>query len=443
MNMQMSSANGIFSVPSEHVPGLIALMAFPLVVWLAIRAVSWLAHHRVRWAETLDERMRSLSTPARVSLFAVGVGAVVHLALVPTHWGDERLIATLFIVDAVGFLAAAVWTFAGWRSWRPASVLMLAGTAAFYAFYLLTGRETGDAVGVLTTAVELTGALILLAPARAAKTVGRQRWSLAASALVALVSLVAVTAIANVSTADTVGAATPAGHATSNDTGAMPGMGNASDSTKLSLATNSPAGAIAWPDSMASMAPGMAMVTPDCAAPPTAAQQKAAVNLVNQTTAAAAPYKSLAAAKAAGYVPITRTGQTVVHYINYSIARQASPLDPNAIPVLVYVNTQHGAVLSAAMFLSTGASAQNPPQPGGCLTQWHTHSDLCFSGGSVVGNNTQGACAAGSTNQATKPMMHIWMTPVSGGPLAPDPSGVSQVAAAAQLPALATPNGVA
>ena len=216
-----------------------------------------------------------------------------------------------------------------------------------------------------------------------------------------------------------------------------------SGTTTLSLATDSPAGAITWPVSMASMRPGMAMVTPNCAAQPTAAQQSRAVHLVNATTAAAAPYTSLAVAKAAGYVPITHTGRRVVHYINYSIARQASPLDPNAIPVLVYVNTQHGAVLSAAMYLSVGASAQKPPQPGGCLTQWHTHSDLCFNGGSVVGNNNQGACAPGSTNHAAKPMMHIWMTPLAGGPLAPDPDAVAQVVAAAQLPPRPIPNGVA
>jgi hypothetical protein len=194
---------------------------------------------------------------------------------------------------------------------------------------------------------------------------------------------------------------------------------------------------------MTAMAAGMEMAKPNCTAEPTVAQQKAAVNLVDQTVATAAPYKSLAAAKAAGYIPVTRPGQKVVHYINPSIYRQGPVLDPNKIPVLVYVNTSHGAVLSAAMYLTPQSSAAAPAQPGGCLTQWHIHTDLCFSTGRVVGNNNAGACSAGSFNQTTQPMMHVWLTSVSGGPLAPDPPAIDQVVAANQMPALNPPNGIA
>jgi hypothetical protein len=46
-------------------------------------------------------------------------------------------------------------------------------------------------------------------------------------------------------------------------------------------------------------------------------------------------------------------------------------------------------------------------------------------------------------NVTTPPMMHVWLAPVPGGPLAVDPSDVSQVLAAYRLPAPATPNGTA
>jgi hypothetical protein len=191
------------------------------------------------------------------------------------------------------------------------------------------------------------------------------------------------------------------------------------------------------------MAPGMEMATPNCEAQPTSAQQKAAVSLVDQTVATASVYKSLAVAKKAGYVPITPTGQRIVHYLNPSIYRQGKALDPRAIPVLVYVNTAHGAVLSAAMYLMAQSNGGTPPQPGGCLTQWHIHTDLCFSAGKVVGNDNAGGCSAGSVNKTTQPMMHVWMTPVSGGPLAPDPPDVSVVTAAGEVPPLTTPNATA
>ena len=55
---------------------------------------------------------------------------------------------------------------------------------------------------------------------------------------------------------------------------------------------------------------------------------------------------SLAAAKDAGYIPVTPPGRKIVHYINPSIYRHGPTIDPHNIPVLVYVNTADGAVLS-------------------------------------------------------------------------------------------------
>jgi hypothetical protein len=159
---------------------------------------------------------------------------------------------------------------------------------------------------------------------------------------------------------------------------------------------------------------------------------------------AAAQFKSLAAAKATGYVPLTPTGQRIVHYINPSIYRQSEELNPASIPVLVYVNTAHDAVLSAAMYLMpAGTGITGLPQPGGCLTQWHIHTDLCFGDGRVVGTNNTGTCAAGSSNRVTAPMMHVWMTPIIAGPLAPDPSPRSEVMGALSVPMLSQPNGTA
>ncbi len=40
-------------------------------------------------------------------------------------------------------------------------------------------------------------------------------------------------------------------------------------------------------------------------------------------------------------------------------------------------------------------------------------------------------------------MMHVWLTPESGGPLAPDPPARSEVLAAMQMPLLSPLNGTA
>ena len=410
------------------------------------------------WATGVADRIDRMSFSARAALFGSLVGAVVHIVLVPTHWGDERTTAILFIVDTVGFAAAFVWAYADWAHWRSIATAMLCGTASVYAWYILTGRETADLVGLITTTIELATGLVVLASIGAAVGAGArprssaERWTAVVAVAVALFSLLGTNAIANASSSSSPSSPTPAptksapGHGTTASGSGMAGMGGgAPSSTAVSLATTSPAGSIVWPvDMPTTMASGMEMATPNCNATPTAAQRSAAVNLVNQTVSAAAQYKSLAAATAAGYIPVTRSGQRIVHYINPSVYREGATLDPSRIPVLVYVNTNHGAVLSAAMYLMPQSKAgTKPPQPGGCLTQWHLHTDLCFSGGRVVGNDSSSACAAGSFNKTSQPMMHVWLTPVAGGPLSPDPSGVNEVMAAAHMPVLSTPNGTA
>ncbi len=441
----------MLSVPDEHLPGLIALVLLGPVIWLALAGLRALDARQVGWAQRAQRRLDALPFAGKIVLLGTLVGALVHAVIVPTHWGDARVTAILFVVDTVGFVIAFWWTFTARRHWQLVSVAMLGGTACFYGLYILTGWETMDLVGLVTTTVEAAAALVVLSPeATGATTSARQHAVALAAVPVALISLLGTNLIAGTTAATASTDATPAPAqqappaSTSGTMSGMSGMsGAAADDTTLSLPTSSPAGNIEWPDDMASMAAGMKMAEPNCTAQPTAAQQQAAVSLVNQTVAAAQKYTSLATAKAAGYVPVTPSGKRIVHYINPAYYRSGDALNPDEIPALVYVNTAHGAVLSAAMYLMP--KNETPPQPGGCLTQWHIHTDLCFSsgGGQVVGTDSSGSCSAGTVNKATAPMMHVWMTPVSGGPLAPDPPALSEVEAAATTPVLNPQNGTA
>jgi hypothetical protein len=464
--MQMTGSSGVLSVPNEHLPGLIALVLIGPLVWMALAGLRALAARRVGWADRSQVQLDRLPFAAKVVLFGTLVGALIHAVIVPTHWGDERVTAVLFIVDTVGFCVAFWWTFTGRAHWRLMSVAMLGGTACFYAFYILKGWETMDVVGLVTTTIEAAAALVVLSPA-SSPTAARQ-YALALGAVpVAFISLLGTNLIAGAtataapamtaalthttgttSSSKGSGTAKPSGSGSSSAMPGMPGMSGsgatpASATAPLSLPTNSPAGPINWPDNMSTMMAGMKMAEPNCTAQPTVAQQHAAVSLVDQTVAAARKYTSLETAKAAGYVPVTPTGSRIVHYLNLAMYRSGQALNPAAIPALVYVNTAHGAVLSAAMYLVP--KGQAPPQPGGCLTQWHIHTDLCFStsGGTVVGTDANSSCGAGSVNKVTQPMMHVWMTPVSGGPLAPDPPALSEVEAALKMPLLEPPNGTA
>jgi hypothetical protein len=218
----------------------------------------------------------------------------------------------------------------------------------------------------------------------------------------------------------------------------MPGMTRARPA-HIRLATATPAGDITMPDPTMQMPPGMRMASPaGCDTRPTAAQRKAAVRLVDASWKGAGKFRSLAAAKAAGYRPITPTELPVVHYLNVSAylttARSGKVLDLTEPQSLVYANTPKGAVLVAAMYITTPGGPT--PQPGGCLTQWHLHTNLCFArGAGVVGliTATHPTCPAGSVNRVTPPMMHIWFVPIPGGPTAIDASDAQVVRAAEQV----------
>ncbi len=111
-------------------------------------------------------------------------------------------------------------------------------------------------------------------------------------------------------------------------------------------------------------------------------------------------------------------------------------LDTSQPQSLVYANTPKGAVLVAAMYITTPRGAT--PQPGGCLTQWHVHTNLCLRAGlGVAGGIGAGrlACPAGSRNRVTPAMMHVWFVPIPGGPTAIDAPDAQVVRAAEQVAA--------
>jgi hypothetical protein len=176
---------------------------------------------------------------------------------------------------------------------------------------------------------------------------------------------------------------------------------------------------------------GHAMQTPNCDTPPTGAQLEAAMQLVQTTSSAVSKYKDLNVAKADGYVPITDTRYPVVHYLKYSYLQGKYVLDPNHVQSLVYAFTPFGPVLVAAMYLMPTIGDKGP-MPGGCLTQWHAHTNLCTGGptGAISGFSTDGVCPSGENPLLTPEMLHVWQVPVPGGPLTMDPTDQQVVEAA-------------
>ncbi len=341
-------------------------------------------------------------------------------------------------------MLAAAWLQLLWAvlaTLRPSRPLLWAGAAldaGVVTVYVVT-RTAGDLVGPSPGAAEPVGFGDLLCTVLEVIVVAGRAWLLITRAdrPVRLAQRAAPVITGGV-TAALLSAALVAGgpEMVMN----MSGPAAAPPGAPVKLATTSPAGGITMPDS-ANMPAGMQMATSaSCAAAPSAAQQQAAVRLVDASWQQARKYGRLSAATAAGYRAVTPARAPVVHYVNPRFYRQTllggSVLDTAQPQSLVYANTPSGPVLAVAMYITAPGGAT--PQPGGCLTQWHVHTNLCMRAGrGVVGalNAAHPSCPPGSVNRPTPPMMHIWFVPIPGGPTAIDATDAQIVHAAEQAAA--------
>ncbi len=388
--------------------------------------------------------------------------AVIHFAVAGEHFAEYWLFGVFMLVVAWLQLMWAIVALVRPSRWLLVSGIVL--NAGVVVVYIVT-RTVGDVIGPTPDAVEPFGfgdglctvleAIVAAGCAWLLLTVGADRWvrrshlrtvpaaTGAVTAVLLSVALVAggpemVMSTASSPAAGTSPSMTMPGTSKGTSKGTSNGTGNGTGAASIRLATISPAGDITMPDT-SMMMPGMKMASSaPCDATPTAAQQKAAVSMVDTSWQDAEKYQSLAAARAAGYVPLTPPGAPVVHYISkvsYRATVLGGPVLDYAQPQsLVYANTPHGAVLAAAMYIT--APGGRTPQPGGCLTQWHVHTNLCLSRGlGVVGivDAADPTCPAGSRNHVTPPMIHIWFVPIPGGPTAIDAPDAQVVAAAEQV----------
>jgi hypothetical protein len=361
------------------------------------------------------------------------VAAIIHFAVSGEHFQEYWGFGVFMLVAAWLQLAWAVGV-----AVRPSRPVLAAGAvlnAAVIAAYLVT-RTVGDVIGPTPHEVEPVGfgdafctvcealivlAAVLLIARPLDRAVPRLR---ATGALSVAAALAAV--LVSVSLLD--GGPEMVMSMDSDTAGAS--------AAQISLPTDSPAGPVRMPDPGMQMETGMKMAGATCTKTPTAAQQSATVRLVDTTWADARKYQSLAAAKAAGFRPVTPTGRPVVHYINpasYKSTVKGGPaIAPMAPQSLVYANTPHGAVLVAVMYIQSPRQSATP-DPGGCLTQWHVHTNLCFARGAGVVGEMDPKCPAGSANRTSPPMLHIWFAPIPGGPTAVDATDAQVVLAAEQV----------
>jgi len=167
-------------------------------------------------------------------------------------------------------------------------------------------------------------------------------------------------------------------------------------------------------------------------APPTAAQVIAAGQLIKQTGASLARYRSVQAAFAAGYTYVLRTnGEEHLLYDGGNPAYAGlSPQHPSSLVYAINV-PRHAPILLGAMYIEDGHA--NGPQVGGSLTRWHAHLVVCDGGKPTVagfGVQLRGFCDPATWHDRyTEQMLHVWVVPYPGGPFSDDLSRAATNAA--------------
>jgi hypothetical protein len=376
-----------------------------------------------------DQRNRT--TPATAGPYIVGAlvalsvgAAAIHFAVVFEHFDEYVLYGVFFLIIS---WAQLIW--AAIAAWRPSRLwlwLGIAGNALVLAVYVAS-RTTGlpigpdinnpepagglDVVsGILEFALIAGCAALLWRPSLADRPV-RRRGAAAIAILLAVPALV----VAATTAVMTPGWAGPEG----------PGMASGSPGSAASLES-------AGMGDMGSTAglPDMKMY--GTTAPPTAAQVIAAGQLIKETGASLARYRSVQAAFAAGYTYVLRTNGEEHLLYDGGDPRYAG-LNPRHPSSLVYaINMPHHApILLGAMYIESRDTSG--PQVGGSLTRWHSHLVVCDSGKPTIagfGVQLRGSCNPASwRDRYTEQMLHVWVVPYRGGPFSDDLSRAATNAA--------------
>lgn len=318
-----------------------------------------------------SRRHRGLPVAVQLAAVLMAVSGAVHLALILEHLDTSPVTAGLFFANGIAFLTLAA--FAGMRWWRVWSALLIVSTLVGYAVYVGARLETPDQVGIATKLIELTALGLILVPADGER---RRAWRWSALGIAVPILTVAVTSTVWISD-------------------------------------------LAHPDAAHSHA-GALLQTANLV--PTSAQQAAATQLYDATAAAIAPYRDWHNAWAAGYRPGGSTTMPSTHWINDAFVKAGYVLDPRHPQGLVYANTHHGPVLLGAMFemQKTGVFG---PDPGGPLTAWHEHQNVCFTpfGLEFSLMTPLSTCPLGAIDVSAPAMLHVWVVPnPQGGRFAVD-----------------------
>ncbi|GIW06289.1 MAG: hypothetical protein KatS3mg060_1094 [Dehalococcoidia bacterium] len=166
----------------------------------------------------------------------------------------------------------------------------------------------------------------------------------------------------------------------------------------------------------------------------TEAERLAAADLVARTRSGSARFADFHVAQQEGYRQVTRYpfGDGTygpAHFVAERYVSDGQLLDPEHPESLMYARLPDGRMaFLGVMFLAPKGKG---PTPGGPITSWHSHDNLCIGADGVVPKRA-GRCPAG-TAAVTNEMMHLWLFDHPDGPFGHELNAPALAVAARQI----------
>jgi hypothetical protein len=362
------------------------------------------------------------STRALLAVLAAAAG-IIHLAMVPSHWGESAVEGFGFAVVGWAQLVLAVALLV-----RPTATTLRIGMVATYAFVALWvvsrvwglpfGEHAGHphdpsfvdlaCVGIEITFVVVAG--IVLCRPRLARGRGPARFAVAATISIAVIAL-ATAALASPSARDHA-EASHSGHSHTTSEVAVDATAHHHVST-----VDVKSGWTALGENGHQHGSGVTDLDD-------ATQAALSVQLA-PTAQLIAKYPTLAAAEAAGYRRAGRFNPGLgVHYGAFGRAADGAITGVNGevmVPQLIYDGTDPGSPLAGFMYMADAPEGAVPEGFVGPDDHWHYHSKLCikFDDGAIkvlLGaekNVTKAKCdeVGGMYVGQSGYMVHVWTVP--------------------------------
>ena len=171
---------------AEHRLALVALLYLPVALLSILTLIAVAARAGSAMARGCEAAYLAGSPALKLAALFMLVSATIHFALIPEHicaqWTprmpfscphsmpmmgemQEPYTAMLFALDGIGLAGTSVLMFFN-AAWKAAAVSVLVATILAYGYYLGSGREEADAIGIATKLIEVTAIALIVIPRR-------------------------------------------------------------------------------------------------------------------------------------------------------------------------------------------------------------------------------------------------------------------------------------